>query len=114
MGRDHAVDGDTLLAKGGRSWVPRCDRAHESPEGLEREDITGIASTELLLILQTDIHNLFSQQTLLSTYRPSGIVLGAGMQIRVRTGLRELRRAWHKANPCTSPKNLYPTPSLYR
>lgn len=63
MGKDHSVDGDIawslLLAKGVWRWVPRCDRVHESPEGLEREDITGKGGGQI------DIHNLFSQQTLL-------------------------------------------------
>lgn len=58
MGKDHSVDQDMawslLLAKGVGRWVPRCDRVHEGPEGLEREVITGRGGG------QRGIHHLFS------------------------------------------------------
>ena len=54
-----------------------------------------------------NIHDSFHQQTLLE-HLLSGVfcwVLG------MKTNLRELKRAWLKADPFTSPQNIYPSPS---
>lgn len=48
-----------MAGQGGTGWVLRCDGVYESPEGLEREVITGRGEGQI------DIHHSVSQQTLL-------------------------------------------------